>query len=445
MVTMPIRLPDPSTLSRLLTWTLTLLLAPLAFPTGATEELDSIIAVVNEDVIVRSEVQAQLRELLPQLAARGTELPAREVLERQILERLIDQRLQLQRAAQLGIQVDEAMLTRAVNSIAERNGLTLQELRDALEAEGMDFNQFREDTRQQIIFSQLRGQEVMNRIVVTDQEIDRFLEKEAERLVRRTDVHLYHILIATPEGADAESIQRAKAKAEDLVKRLRAGASFEQLALTYSDGRNALEGGDLGWYNTAEVPTLAVEPAQNLRRGEVSDPIRSSSGFHLIKVADYKSEDQRRVITQTRARHILIKTNEVVADQEAETRLSQLHIRLQGGEDFASLARSHSDDTASAIKGGDLGWVNPGDMVPDFEKQMNALAPGEASQPFRSPFGWHIVQVLERRDQDATDIMLRNKAADAIKERKATEAEALWLRQLRDEAYVEIRLEEPKL
>jgi peptidyl-prolyl cis-trans isomerase SurA len=312
-------------------------------------------------------------------------------------------------------------------------------LRDAVEAGGMDFGAFREDTRNQIKLARLRQAEVVNRISVTEQEIDNFLEGQAGALAQRSDVYLRHILIATPEGASPDVVERAEAKATDLVAQLRGGADFAESALIHSDGRQALEGGDLGWLAMSEVPSLAQEAAVSLGRGEVSDPIRSASGYHIFMVEDYKGGD-RQLITQTHARHILIKTNEVVSDADARTRLEQLRFRLVGGEDFAALARSHSDDTGSAIKGGDLGWVNPGDTVARFEEQMNELAAGEISAPFQSPFGWHLLQVLERREFDNTETMLRSKAQEALRERKADEATELWLRRLRDEAYVENRL-----
>jgi peptidyl-prolyl cis-trans isomerase SurA len=252
-------------------------------------------------------------------------------------------------------------------------------------------------------------------------------------------VRLQHILIATPEGATPEAIQLAADKTERILGELQNGADFAEVALLYSDGRQALEGGDLGWMKLSQVPSIASDAARTLDKGAISEPVRTASGFHLFRMLDYKG-GERILITQTHARHILIKTNELVSDQEAETRLDQLRIRVIGGDDFAALARSNSDDTASAIKGGDLGWLNPGDTVPQFEEEMDSLAAGETSLPFRSPFGWHLLQVIERRDYDNTEEMAENKARDAIRERKAEEATELWLRRLRDESYVENRL-----
>ncbi|MEA3274374.1 MAG: peptidylprolyl isomerase [Pseudomonadota bacterium] len=422
------------------TLTLLICILTLSAPAAAIEELDSIVAVVNGDVIVRSELEHEIDLVIPQLQGRSTEVPPRSVLARQVLDRIILKRLQIQQAEALGIEVDDAMLTQAITNIAARNGMTLEDLRNTLETGGIRFEDFREDTRMQILTSRLQAQEVVKNITVTDQEIDRFLEQESGRLIERTDVRLSHILIAVPEGASDEEVQKAQAKAQSLVKRLRTGADFAQIALRNSDGRKALEGGDLGWFSMGEVPSLVQDPAHTMAKGEISEPLRSPSGFHIVKVADVKGTGPE-IVTQTNARHILVRTNEVVSDDDARTRLEQLRLRIVGGDDFATLARSHSDDTGSALKGGDLGWVNPGDTVPEFEREMNALAPNAVSRPFKSTFGWHVVQVIERRRQDTTEEIMRLKAREAIRERKADEATEVWLRRLRDEAYVEMRLE----
>jgi peptidyl-prolyl cis-trans isomerase SurA len=418
------------------------LLFCLLLPAGsqaAIEELDSIVAVVNNDVIVRSELEHQIALVIPEIQGRGTPLPPRRDLENQVLERMILKRLQLQKAEELGIAIDDTMLTEAISNIAARNGMGLEELKATLEAGGVRYEDFAEDTRLQLVTTRLQAQEVIKNISVTEQEIDRFLERESSRLIERTDVRLRHILVAVSEGSSPEEVKKAEAEARDLVARLRKGADFAQLAVRFSDGRRALEGGDLGWFPMAQVPSLAQEPAHSLAKGEVSEPLRSPSGFHIIKLEDVKGSGPE-MVTQTNARHILIRTNEVVSDDDARTRLEQLRIRIVGGDDFATLARSHSDDTGSALKGGDLGWVSPGDTVPEFEKQMESLGPNQVSMPFKSSFGWHVVQVIERRTQDTTDEIMRLKAREALRERKADEAIELWLRQVRDEAYVEIRL-----
>ena len=406
---------------------------------AAAQPLDSIVAVVNDDVIVRSELQSEVNLVLPELKARGTAIPPEQVLEKQVLDRLILKRLQLQRAKSLGIEVDDATLTEAMASIAARNGMTLEQLRSTLEAGGVSFDDFRKDTQTQIITSRLQQQEVYKNVRVSDAEVDRFLQKEGDSLIQRKEVRLQHLLVALPDNPTSAQVESARRKIQGILKRARAGESFADLAVANSDGRRALEGGDLGWFPMSEVPSLAVEPARTLAKGEVSEPIQSPSGFHLIRVADIKG-DTPEPITQTHARHILIRTNEVVSDEDAKRRLSQLRLRLVGGDDFGTLARAHSDDTGSALKGGDLGWISPGDTVPDFEEQMNKLAPNEISEPFQTPFGWHLVQVLERRKQDTADELMRMKAQEAIRQRKGEEATETWLRQLRDDAYVELRV-----
>jgi len=410
---------------------------------AGAQRLDGILAVVNEEVIVESELAKEMNLVIPQLQGRGTQVPPRDALERQVLERLILKRLQIQEAKRLGIEVDDATLTQALENIANRNQLTLEELRTAIEAGGIRFEDFREDTRMQILNSRLQSQEIAKNIQVSDQEIARFLEREADSLIERTAVRLSHILIAVDEEAPAEPIAKAQQKARDLVRQLRAGADFASLAARYSDGRQALDGGDLGWFSMGEVPSLVEGLARTMAKGEISEPLRSPSGFHIIKLADIKGSEPE-VVTQTHARHILVRTNELVSDADAQTRLGQLRQRILGGDDFAALARAHSDDTGTALRGGDLGWVAPGDTVPEFEKAMDALAPNDLSQPVKTSFGWHIVQVLERRRQDTTEEAMRNKARSAIRQRKADEATDLWLRQLRDDAYIEVRIAQPE-
>jgi peptidyl-prolyl cis-trans isomerase SurA len=384
---------------------------------------------------------AEIELLRPQLEQSGAPIPPPRQLEQQVLERLILKRLQIQRAKMLGIEVDDATLTQAIENIAARDGMGIDELQLTLESGGIDYRDFREDTRLQILTSRLQAQEVAKDIRVSEPEIDRFLETESDSLLERREVRLQHILVALPDEATPADIRAAEDKARALLKRLRAGEDFGRVAASSSDGRNAANGGDLGWFVMADVPSLAAAPARQLNKGEVSEPIRSPSGFHLIKVSDIKGDDPAP-ITQTHARHILIRTNELVADADAQRRLSQLRQRILGGDAFETLARANSDDTGSALKGGDLGWISPGDTVPEFEEVMNTLALNAISQPFQSPFGWHIVQVLERRQQDTRDDLLRMKAEELIRARKAEDATEIWLRRLRDEAFVEIRLED---
>lgn len=412
----------------------------VAFAQTSLQALDSILAVVNDDVVVRSELDAEIALMRPQMQRQGTVAPPAQ-LERQALEQLILKRLQAQRARDLGIEVDEMTLNEALNNIAQRNGLTLEELQATLEAGGIQFATFREDTRQQILTSRLQNQEVVSKVQVTDQEIDRFLEREASRLVEREQVRLQHILVALPDEPSQTQREAARTKAARLVTSLRGGADFAAVATRESDGRTASQGGDLGWFEMGAVPALVAELAFTMAEGEISDPLPSPSGYHIIKMREIKAA-LPEAITQTHARHILVRTSELVSDEDAKRRLEQLRTRIVGGDDFGTLARAHSNDTGSALRGGDLGWVNPGDTVPDFEEEMNALPPDSVSQPFQSPFGWHIVQVLERRRVDQESELMRGKAREALQQRKAEEARDEWLRQLRDEAYVDIRLED---
>jgi peptidyl-prolyl cis-trans isomerase SurA len=307
----------------------------------------------------------------------------------------------------------------------------------------MNFSSFRESIRETILVQRFLQRSTTDRVHITDREIETYLGQQTERPTRRSAYHIYHILVATAEGASSEHLRAAKAKARKIVSRLRAGADFKQIALAESDGRNALEGGDLGWRNASQVPTLFARLVPNMKRGAISEPIRSASGYHVIKLADYRGGGPvQRIVTQIHARHILVKTSEITSDSDARERLEQLKQRLEGGDDFADLARSHSDDQGSALKGGDLGWISSGDVVPEFEEQIKRLEAGQISSPFRTPFGWHLVQVLERRQHDSTMEVKKAEAREAIRRRKAAEEIDLFLRRLRDEAYVEIRLED---
>jgi len=404
------------------------------------EDVDNIVAVVNDDVIVRSELDNELNQLVSQLRQKGTRVPPKSVLERQVLDRLIIKTLQLAAAKKMGIVVSDDILVRMLNNIAAENNMSLDEFREALDADGIGFRKFREAIREQLIISRLREQRVVRRIEVSEQELESYLKKESARFAQRSDYHLYHILIATPEGASPEQLADAKSKAEQLLDKIRQGEiGFKEAAVAESDGRQALEGGDLGWRNAAQLPSLFIDAIADMERGDISEPIRNSSGFHLVLLEDYKG-GERKIVTQTHARHILIRTNEITSDADARNRLAQLKQRIEGGDDFAALARSHSDDKGSAIKGGDLGWTNPGNFVPKFEEVLNTLEINQISEPFKSQFGWHIVQLLERREHDNTEVAQKALARDAIRERKAAEEGELYLRRLRDEAYIDIRL-----
>jgi peptidyl-prolyl cis-trans isomerase SurA len=404
-------------------------------------EVDRIVAVVNNDVIVDSELRARMRDVRAQLREGGTQPPPEAALTRQVLERLILEKLQLQRAGDTGLRVEDEELNKAIETIAERNKLTIRQFRDVLERDNVDFVQFREQMRNEILLTRVRQRAVERRVSVSEREIDNFLATRKQQGSSVDEYRLSHILIAVPEAASAEQIDTARTRAEEILARLAGGESFAQVAAEVSDGQQALQGGDLGWRKSAEMPTIFADAIPNLKPGDLSPIIRSPSGFHIVKLIDMRG-DSRYVVTQTRARHILVRASDVVTDAEARVRLEQIRVRVENGEKFEELARSHSDDTVSATRGGDLGWVSPGDTVPAFERVLVALPEGAVSEPFRTQFGWHVVQVLERRDHDGTEQVRRTRAREQIRKRKLDEEVQNWLRQLRDEAYVELRLEE---
>ena len=403
------------------------------------EHVDKIVAVVNDDVITNTELENRLHAIKEQLKNQSAPLPPDAALRKQVLDRMILASLQLQLADHNGIRVDDDTLNRTIERIAQDNKLTLTEFRSVLEKEGYDFATFREDIRREILISRVQQRQVSDRIMVTEQEIDNFLAKQRAQGNTGTEYHLAHILIAVPDAASAERIQAARQRAEDILTKLQGGANFQETAIAVSDGQQALQGGDLGWRKAGELPTLFVDEVLRMKTGDTSDLIRSPSGFHIIKLLG-KRNNQRHIVTQTHARHILIRTDELTSDQAAKTRLDDIRQRIENGDDFGALARKYSNDTATASNGGDLGWVNPGDMVPRFEAQIDKLATGEISKPFKTGFGWHIVQVLERRRHDDTDAFLRSQAREAIRQRKTEEELQSWLARLRDDAYVENRL-----
>ncbi|MCG5499938.1 peptidylprolyl isomerase [Ectothiorhodospira lacustris] len=402
--------------------------------------MDRIIAVVEEDVIMQSELQQRMDEIGQQLAARDGQAPPRDALVRPVLDRLILERLQLQEARRIGIRIDDITLNNAMENIARENRMTLTEFRDRLVADGMDFPAFREQIRNELAISQLRRRQVDSRIQVSEQEIDDLIASESGAIDRDVEYRLLHLLISLPEGATPDRIQAAREQARKIREEAATGADFTALALRESAGRHALDGGDLGWRSAAQVPTLFARHVVLMREGEVSEVIRSPSGFHIIKLAERRG-GTRTQVRQTQVRHILITPTEVLSNDEAFERLSSLRSRIEDGADFAELARAHSDDRGSALRGGELGWTDPGDLVPQFEDVMNRLPPGRISEPFRSPFGWHILEVLERRDHDSSRELMRAQAREIIRDRKRDDELELWLRRLRDESFVELRLD----
>lgn len=403
--------------------------------------LDRIVVVVNSEVITQLELDARLRTVVQQLQKQGTPMPPRELLEKQILERVIMDRLQLQFAQETGVKVDDVQLDKTLQRIAQENKLSPEQFRAALEKDGVDFGKFREDIRNEIIMARLREREVDNRVSVSDGEVDNYLNTRSAAAGSGGEFNLAHILVRVPEQASPEQLQKLKSRALMALEEVQAGKDFRQIAASYSDAPDALEGGVLGWRSAGQLPTLFTDALSNLKQGETSAVLRSPNGFHILKLLDKRGKEAPFVVQQTHVRHILIKVNEVVSEQDARNRALQLKERLDNGAKFEELARLHSED-GSASRGGDLNWISPGDTVPEFEKAMDALKPDQISEPIRSPFGWHLIQVLERRSQDVSKERTRMQARQEIRMRKAEEAYQEWLRQLRDRAYVEYRLEE---
>ena len=421
-----------------------LVVLPLVGQAQRISLVDRIVAVVNKEVITLSELNEAIAAAERQLRRQGTAAPPREVLERQLLERLIVDKAQLQMARDSGIRVDELQLDRAVQRIAETNNLSLAQLRVALERDGVSFANWRNELRDQIALSRLREREVDDRIQVNDSEIDLFLEEMNARPAEREEYSVAHILVRVPEQASPERIEAARARAGKALAEARAGSGdFGRIAASYSDAPDALQGGSLGWRAHDRLPELYASALARLKPGELSDVLRSPAGFHVLKLVERRGATSGNApVTQTRMRHILVRTSEALSETDARRRLADLRDRIASGrDDFAEMARVHSED-GTAARGGELDWVYPGDTVPDFERAYRDLQIGEVSQPVRTPFGYHLIQVLERRSADMSPERRRQQARQVLRERKADEAYQEWLRQLRDQAYVELRLEE---
>lgn len=402
--------------------------------------VDWIVAVVNEEAITYTELQKEVNILEVELKQRKVQLPPRNEFEKQVLEHLILNRLQLQLADKTGIKVTDNDLNAAINKIAEQNGMKLEALQQTLEQDGLNFEDFRSQVRDEVTIQRLQQRQISNNITVTDREVDSFLASRSKQNNSDYEYHLLHILVAVPEGASPELIEQKKVKAEKLLTLLQEGADFKQIAISNSDGRQAFDGGDLGWKKIGEIPSLFAEVVPTMQPNEIKGPLKNSSGFHIIKLAEIRG-GQPSVVSQIKARHILIKTNEIVSDSEAENRLLQLKERIEAGQSFAELAAARSEDTASAKDGGDLGWLSPGQTVPEFEEVIQTLPIGQLSQPFKTRYGWHLVKVEERRNHDNTQEAERSQAIRQLRQRKVEEELQSWLRQLRDEAYIENRIE----
>ncbi len=403
--------------------------------------LDRIVAVISDQVITRRDLAERMKTVLLQMGREGTPLPPQDALEKQVLERMIQTRVQLQFARDTGLRIDDATLDSAISRIATSNKLTVQELRGLLEKDGLTFSKYREDVRDEIALVRLREREVDNKIQISDSEIDNFLKTLQQQESRSEEFNLSHVLVRVPEQASPEQLQERRAKAERALGQIKNGVDFRQIAATVSDAPDAVQGGLMGWREFVQLPTIFADAVKGLKAGEVSTVLRSAAGFHILRVNDRRGRVEEAMVTQTRARHILIKTSELVSENDAKERIVKLLERVENKADFAEVARLQSED-ASAARGGDLGWLSPGDTVPEFEKAMDALQPGQISGAVRSPFGWHIIQVTERRNQDMSQQQQRQRARQALREQKSEEAFLEWTRQLRDSVFVDIRLEE---
>lgn len=405
-------------------------------------KLDRIVAIVDKDAITEQELVNKVLSVSSQLQKKGTQLPPERVLQKQILERLIIDSIQLQLAKENGIKVNDTQLDKTIVRIADQNQLSLEAFKAALENDGIAYHQFREDMRDEITIARLKESKVSRVVNVSEGEVDNYLTtQENSPGGQLEEFELAHILIRTPEESTPDDLEKARVKVEEVLNLLNKKEPFEQVSASFSDAQNALEGGNMGWRNSSQIPPAFLNLLKDLTVGEISKPIRSPNGFHIVKIIDKRSADSTLIVEQTNTRHILIKLNEVVSEQEAKQKMDALKERLDNGEDFAELARQYSED-GSANEGGTLGWVNPGDTVSEFEKAMNNLAPEEISEPTRTPFGWHIIQVMERRKQDMTDQAARIKVRREIHVRKTEEAYEDWLHEIRDRAFVELRLED---
>ena len=407
----------------------------------AYSPLDHIVAVVNEDVIMKSELENKIYTINKKMKEQGANTPPESILKRQVLNNLIQNRIQLQLATRIGIKVNDENLNRTISNIAAESQVTLEQFREILEKDGYNYEQFREDIRNEIMLTQLRKRHVANRIIVSEKEIDNFLTNDNSQNIFQTEMRLSHILFSLSETATEDEITQTEQMASKVRDELLTGADFAKIASTVSDGGNAKAGGDLGWRKIDNIPTLFTDYIPDMKVGDISELIRSPSGFHIIKISGLKDMEEN-IVEQTHARHILVKINELRTDKQANEKLIQLKLRIDNGDDFGLLAKGNSDDTMSTIDNGDLGWSIPGKLVPEFQRVLDGLEINETSEPFKSRFGWHIAQVLGRRNHDNTESIKRARARKVIGDRKLNEALQNWNRELLDEAYIEYRLDD---
>ncbi|HSD39978.1 MAG TPA: peptidylprolyl isomerase [Rhodocyclaceae bacterium] len=415
----------------------------LAMSAAQAVTLDRIVAITNDEIITLSELTERTDRFMQQLRQQGTALPPRAQAERQVLDRMILERLQLQRARSGGLRVDEMTLERALQRIAEQNNMPLAKFRELVEKqEGVQWTRFREDIRNEILISRLREREVDSRIQVSDAEVDAALAAP-ESQAGNKEYLVSHIFLRAPEGATPEAWTRLMARANEVMRLVRQGDDFAKLAAAFSDAKDAMQGGNLDWRPLQGLPTIFSNEIVKMTSGQVSNILRSPAGLHIFRLNDMHDGKQtgELKVVQVHARHILLRTSDVLNDADAKRRLGDLRQRILGGAKFDDMARTNSSDQTAA-RGGDLGWLSPGDMVPDFERAMNALKDEQISEPVQSPFGWHLIQVLERRTVDVSGERRRLEARQALRDRKAEEANEVWLRQLRDESFVEMRYDE---
>lgn len=421
-----------------------LLLGALLFSTAVGAQvrpLDRVAAIVDGDIIMQSQLEARLREVQQTIARRGAALPPEHVLTQQVLERLIIENIQLQIGERSGIRIGDAELNEAMASIAQRNGLSLEQFRAALARDGLSYEEARDQVRREMIVSRVRQRRVAERIQVSDQEVKNFLASDLGKLQMSEDLRLASLLVPLPEGASASAIQAAERQARDLYEQLRRGADFAQLAMARSADENALEGGDMGWRKAAQLPPPLDSMVSALKVGEVSEPLRTPGGFLLLKLLDRRGGEGEPMLRQeTHVRHILIKPSEIRSLEDSRKLAERLYQRIRAGEDFATLARQFSEDPGSALNGGDMNWIDPNALVPEFRQVMAETPVGTLSRPFRSPFGWHILEVLGHRAVDGSEQFREQQALNALRGRKYDEELQTWLRQIRDEAYVEIKI-----
>ena len=414
---------------------------PLAQAAANPVPLDRVLVIVNDEAITQWDMSEQRRILLSQMQASKITPPPRDVLDKQVLERLIVERAVLQYAKETGIRVDDTTVERTILRVAEENKLSPDEFRKVLEREGIPYANYREDLRRQITIQRVREREVDSKVSVSDAEVDNYLATVASQAGGEEEYLLSHIYISVPEQASPVAVEESRKRAEQALADVRSGKDFAQVAASYSSAPDATSGGNLGWRTRARLPSVFADIVQKMKPGEVSAVLRSASGFHVVKLVDERNRNQPTVVDQTHARHILIKVNEQTSEADAKTKIDRLRERLVGGANFEELARANSEDASNA-RGGDLGWLSAGDTVPDFEHAMDRLAVNEISQPVRTPFGWHLIQVLERRKQDVTQQRRRDEARKAIRQRKSDEQFEEFVRQLRDRTYVEYKTDD---